>query len=215
MEGLIRTIKELRKSRVKKEIDKKLRIFSSFKDKSNNEWFSELCFCILTANSKAKTAIAIQKELTASGFCTMCLDDIRGAIKRNKHRFHNNKARFIVEARKNINIKDIIKPIADSSEGKGQIIAREWLVKNVKGLGYKEASHLLRNVGYFDLAVLDRHILNLMKEDRIIKEKPKSLTKKTYLEIEEKFRQLATKLGMSCAELDLYMWSMKTGRVLK
>jgi N-glycosylase/DNA lyase len=207
-------VNELRNSKVKDLVDKRLKSFKAFKNKSNKEWFSELCFCILTANSKAKTAIAIQKEVSASGFCTLCLDDLRGAIKRNKHRFHNNKARFIVEARKHMNIKDIIKKIADNGE-EGQLDAREWLVKNVKGLGYKESSHFLRNVGYDDLAILDRHILNLMLKDGMIKEKPKALTKKIYLEIEEKFRQLASKLGMSCAELDMYLWSMKTGIVLK
>jgi N-glycosylase/DNA lyase len=206
------SVQKIRKCDVKRIVDKKLRIFSDFKNKNNEEWFGEMCFCILTANSKAKTAIAIQKEVTASGFCTLCLDDLRGTIKRNKHRFHNNKARFIVEARKHMNIKDVIKEIA---EKEGQLAAREWLVKNIKGLGYKESSHFLRNVGYFDLAVLDRHILNLMTEDGILKEKPKSLTRKKYLEIENKFRQLANKLGMSCAELDLYMWYMKTGWVLK
>lgn len=212
MERLADSVRKLRRSEIKKTVDKKLRIFSNFNKKNDNEWFGEMCFCILTANSKAKTAIAIQKEVSASGFCTMCLDDLRGTIKKNKHRFHNNKAKFIVEARKCLNIKDVIKPIA---EKQGQLAAREWLVKNIKGLGYKESSHFLRNVGYFDLAILDRHILNLMTEDGILREKPKSLTKKKYLEIENEFRQLASKLGMSCAELDLYMWYMKTGWVLK
>ncbi len=214
MNKLTDSVKKLRKSEIKQTVDRKLRIFSYFNKKDNKEWFGEMCFCILTANSKAKTAIAIQKELTASGFCTLCLDDVRDAIIRNKHRFHNNKAKFIVEARKHMNVKDLIKKIADDDK-EGQMAAREWLVQNIKGLGYKEASHFLRNIGYFDLAILDRHILNLMKEDGIINEKPKSLSKKIYLEIEEKFKQLAKELGMSCAELDLYMWYMKTGEVLK
>lgn len=208
------SVKRLRKSKVRADVEKKLRIFSDFNRKNNREWFGEMCFCILTANSKAKTAIAIQKELTASGFCTLCFEDVRDAIIRNKHRFHNNKARFIVEARRHLNIKDLIKKTADKGT-EGQLEAREWLVKNIKGLGYKEASHFLRNIGYLELSILDRHILNLMKDDGIIKERPKSLTKKTYLEIEHKFRKLANKLGMSCAELDLYMWYMKTGFVLK
>jgi N-glycosylase/DNA lyase len=212
MGKLADSVRKLRRSEIKKTVDKKLRIFTDFNKKNDKEWFGEMCFCILTANSKAKTAIAIQKEVTASGFCTMCFRGLRGAIKKNKHRFHNNKAKFIVEARKYMNIKDVIKPIA---EKQGQLAAREWLVKNIKGLGYKESSHFLRNVGYFDLAILDRHILNLMTEDGILREKPKSLTKKKYYEIEKKFRQLASKLGMSCAELDLYMWYMKTGWVLK
>jgi N-glycosylase/DNA lyase len=214
MSKLVNSVKKLRKSEIKATVDKKLRIFSDFNKKNNQEWFGEMCFCILTANSKAKTAIAIQKELTASGFCTKCLDDIRGTIKKHKHRFHNNKAKFIVEARKHLNVKDEIKSIADNGK-EGQLAAREWLVKNIKGLGYKESSHFLRNIGYLDLSILDRHILNLMTEDELIKERPKSLTKKKYLEIEKKFRQLANKLGMSCAELDLYMWYIKTGWVLK
>ena len=119
---LVYSVDKMRKSRVKSVIDKKLNIFLSFQRKNNKDWFSELCFCILTANSKAKTAIAIQEEVTASGFYTMCLDDLRGTIKRNKHRFHNNQAKFIVEARKHMNIKDIITAIA---EKEGQLAARE------------------------------------------------------------------------------------------
>lgn len=206
MKQLHKQVKELRKTNVKKTIDKKLKIFKGFQRKSNKEWFCEMCFCILTANSKAKTAIAIQKEVSASGFCTWCLSDIRGAIKRNKHRFHNNKAKYIVEARKHMDIKDIVrKEVAKE----GQIGAREWLAENIKGLGYKESSHFLRNVGYFNFAILDRHILALMNKDK------KALNKKKYLEIEKKFKQVAGKLEMSCGELDLYMWFMKTGIVLK
>ncbi|MBW2991453.1 N-glycosylase/DNA lyase [Candidatus Woesearchaeota archaeon] len=216
MKNLAKTVNKLRKSKVKKKINKKLKIFRSFQNKSNKDWFCEMCFCILTANSKAKTAIAIQKEISALGFCTWCLSDLRGAIKRNKHRFHNNKAKYIVEARKHLDIKDKIKKVVkQKGQQGGQAGAREWLVKNVKGLGYKEASHFLRNVGYFNVAILDRHILNLMKEDKIIKEISKAMTKKKYLQIEKKFLQLASKLGMSSAELDMYLWSMKTGIVLK
>ena len=212
MKKIEESVKKLKKNKIKKQVDKRIKQFSGFKNKSNKEWFSELCFCILTANSKASTAINIQNELTASGFCNYCLRDLRGVIKRNKHRFHNNKARYIVEARKHINIKDKIKKLVKE---KGETSARDWLVKNIKGLGYKEASHFLRNVGYKNLAILDRHILKLMYENRIIRGIPKTVSKKEYLEIENKFLQLASKLGMTCAELDMYLWSMKTGIVLK
>jgi len=53
-----------------------------------------------------------------------------------------------------------------------------------------------------------------MQEDKLL-ERPRSLTKKSYLEIEKKFTKLAECLGMPAAELDLYMWYMKTGEVLK
>ena len=73
----------------------------------------------------------------------------------------------------------------------------------------------MRNVGYRNNAILDRHILNLMKEYGFIDKKPMTLTKKNYLSIEKKLRKIADKLKMSMAELDLYMWYMKTGKVLK
>ena len=91
---------------------------------------------------------------------------------------------------------------------------REWLVKNIKGLGYKEASHFLRNVGYFDYSILDRHIINLMADNGRI-EKPKKINKKGYLEIEKEFRKIADEVKMSLGELDLYMWYLKTGKILK
>ncbi|MDP6670268.1 MAG: N-glycosylase/DNA lyase [archaeon] len=212
MASLVGEIERLVKSDVALEVKGRLLEFESFKNKRGDEWFSELCFCILTANSRADTAIQIQKELGTKGFCSACAADVKKCIRKNKHRFHNNKTKFIVGAREHLGVKKIVQEIV---EREGEKAAREWLVKNVKGIGFKEASHFMRNVGYKNLAILDRHILNLMLENGLIKKKPVSLNKKKYLEIEEKFRALAKKLKMQPAELDLYMWFMKTGKVLK
>lgn len=211
---LVDTIRRQKKASIGKLVDERLKEFSSFKDKPTEEWFSELCFCLLTANSKAKTAMAIQKELGPQGFCNKPHAGVRACIIKHKHRFHNNKSRFIVEARDHIDIKQKIQSLVKKE---GQIGAREWLVKNIKGLGYKEASHFLRNVGYFDLSILDRHILRVMHENKIISEIPKPISKARYLEMERKFLILAKKLRMSAAELDMYLFSnaLKTGEVLK
>jgi N-glycosylase/DNA lyase len=198
----------MKNSKIKHLINKRLNEFNILRDKTNEDWFSELCFCILTANSKAESAIKIQNQIGLKGFLIDSEENIARVIKLNKHRFYNNKSQFICEARKNNNIKDIIQKM-------NEFEAREWLVKNIKGVGYKEASHFLRNVGYKNLAILDRHILNLMVENKLITEKPKSLNKKIYLDVEKNFNKLAEKLGMSSAELDLYMWYLKTGKVLK
>jgi N-glycosylase/DNA lyase len=201
-------VKALQKTQVKQKVMKRLREFEGFKNKNTKQWFSELCFCILTANSKARTALKIQDELGVKGFCMYPASSVKECIMKHKHRFHNNKTKYIVEARKHIDIKGKLRGMDDFS-------AREWLVKNIKGIGYKEASHFLRNVGYKSLAILDRHILNLMKDEGIISEKPKTLTKNKYIEIEQKFQKLSKKLNMQPAELDLHMWCMKTGEVLK
>ena len=78
----------------------------------------------------------------------------------------------------------------------------------------KESSHFLRNVGYKNYAILDRHIVGLLAENKIIT-LPKTLTKNRYLEIEKKFNSLAKQLNMTPAELDLYMFYLKTNEVLK
>jgi len=205
---LISELKKLRESPIRETVEKRLSEFSNLGEKGNDEWFSELCFCLLTANSRAASAMRIQNQLGVNGFLKSPQENIVIAIKTNKHRFHNNKARFIVNAREFRNIKDLL-------DGKSENEAREFLVKNVKGLGMKEASHFLRNVGKNNVAILDRHILNLLFDRGYLLEKPKSLTPKKYLEIEEIFKIIAEQIGMSSAELDLYMWYMKTGIVLK
>src|SRR3989344_5280444 len=207
MQSLINQIKSLQNSSINKIVEKRLEEFLSFKNKTNEERFQELCFCILAANSKQKTAENIEKSLRYEKLLTLSQEELADFIRNNKHRFHNNKARFIVEARKFSNIKEIINNMPESE-------AREWLVQNVKGIGYKEASHFLRNTGYFDLAILDRHILNTMIENKII-EKPKTLTRNNYLLIEKEFVKLSEQLKMPPAKLDLLMWYMKTGEVCK
>lgn len=145
----------------------------------------------------------------SEGFMYKGKDQLIDSIRKNKHRFHNNKSKFILEARKFVDVRDILREFKNSFD------KRDWLVINIKGLGYKEASHFLRNTGHFDVAILDRHILNLMMENRYLRERPKSLNRKNYLEIEGILKGIADKLKMSQAELDLYMWYLKTNQVLK
>ena len=206
--NLINQINNLRNSEIKSIVEQRLKEFESFKNKQGEEWFSEMCFCLLTANSRADTAMRIQNQIGSKGFLHSPKENISYVIRQNKHRFHNNKAKYIVEARKFEHIKAILSKMPEFE-------SREFLVENVKGLGYKEASHFLRNTGSKTLAILDRHILNLMVENDYLEEKPKTLSKKIYLEIEEKFNSLAKDVNMTSSELDLYMWYLKTNKVLK
>ena len=206
MQEIIKRVKELEKSDVNDVVEKRLAEFRSFKDKTSEEWFQELCFCILAANSKQKTAEAIEKSLNKR-LLTISEKELAEFIRDNKHRFHNNKAKYIVQARKHKDIKAILSKL-------GEIEARDYLIKNIKGIGFKESSHFLRNTGSTGLAILDRHIINVMVEHNLI-ERPKTITPKKYLEIEEKFNLMAKRLNMSVAKLDLLLWYTKTGEVLK
>lgn len=212
MEKLVDDVKKVKKSRASAKISKRLNDFRKINNESSKRWFAELCFCLLTANSKAKTALAIEKELGVKGFCECTEKNLRDCIKKNKHRFHNNKAKYIAEARSHQNLKKTVNSIITNE---GEKSAREWLAKSIRGLGFKEASHFMRNVGFKDVAIVDRHIVNLLLDYGILEEKPKTISKRIYLSIEDKLARIADCLEMSQAELDLYLWYMKTGEILK
>ncbi len=170
--------------------------------------FSELCFCVLTANGSAEKGIKIQKEVGAEGFLTLNERDLSRRLKELGHRFPNSRAGYIVHNRKLANALPRVYRMSPEN-------AREWLVNNFKGIGYKEASHFLRNIGVFDLAILDKHVLRWMKREGLLNEVPKTLTRKRYLEIEEIFVREAKKRGLAPGVFDLFVWAEMTGRVLK
>jgi len=209
MEPLVKRINYLKKTEIGNIISHRMKHFKELSRKNDDEWFSELCFCLLTANSTAKLGISIQYDIGFDGFYNMTHDELSKYLKGRGHRFWNKRAEFIHCARKNRDVKNELSGIHTVED------KREWLVKNVKGIGYKEASHFLRNTGHDDVAILDRHILSIMHKFGMISERPKSLTRKRYLELEQKLKPLAKETNLSLAELDLYLWYMKTGEILK
>ncbi len=78
---MINEIRALQKAEISRKVEQRLKEFESFRDKSNEQWFSELCFCILTANSKARTALEIQQQLGAEGFCKADPEDVIEILK--------------------------------------------------------------------------------------------------------------------------------------
>ena len=192
---LLKLVQDLKKSNVKKLVDARIK---QFKAVHKSDVFNELCFCILTANFNAERSMTIQKKI-GNGFLTLSISSLTRKLKQLGHRFPNTRARYIVEARK---FKNSLQ------------FSREWLVKNIKGIGMKEASHFLRNIGFEDFAIIDFHIINILTKYKLIK-RPKTLTKSNYLEIESILRKLTKKLNLSLGELDLYLWFIETGKVLK
>lgn len=211
IEGLLKLYEER-----KQEIEEKLLEFKGLLNETNERIFAELAFCICTPQSKAKKAWEAIDFLMKTGLLYRgSVDEIAAALK--NVRFRKNKAKHIVEARKKftvdgkIQIKEFILTFIDPLE------LREWLVKNVKGMGMKEASHFIRNLGLSDnqLAILDIHILKNLKEYGVLEELPRNLTKKEYLKIEEKMKEFSKKIGIALDELDLLFWSKETGFVFK
>ena len=199
----------------KGEIKRRLGEFKNIHRRKDEDIFSELSFCILTPQSKAVYCDKAVKELKCSGLLFKGTEDIIGEILRGNVRFHNKKAGYLVGAREvfksggKLNIKKSL----DTSD---TFKTREWLVGNIKGLGYKEASHFLRNIGLGrNMAIIDRHILKNMKRYGAIRRIPVSITKSNYKCMEEAMRSFSKKVKIPMEELDLLFWSAQTGFIFK
>ena len=201
---------------IKEIIQKRLGEFELiWKDATDELLFEELVFCLLTPQSSAKNGMAAvdllkEHNLLFSGE----FEDIREYL--NIVRFRNNKANYILEARDmfyGAEKKSIRKILVDQ----GSIFnKRTWIVENIKGIGYKEASHFLRNIGLgSDLAILDRHILRNMKYLGIIDDIPKSITPKIYIKMEKKLSAFAIKQKIPMNHIDLLFWYREAESILK
>lgn len=206
------SIYKKRRSAIKKRLGEFRRIHKG----TDEDIFHELCFCLLTPQSKAVHCDLAIKDLKSSG---LILKGRAGLIRpklKGRARFHNKKAIYIVEARDALNRGGRL-DMKTRIDTRDVMATREWLVDNIRGLGYKEASHFLRNIGLGrDIAILDRHILKNLKAYGAIKKIPHNIgAKKIYLEVEGKVRQFARKTGIPLEELDLLFWSIETGYIFK
>ena len=85
---------------------------------------------------------------------------------------------------------------------------RDWLVNYAPGLGPKQASMFLRNVGIsYELAILDRHVLNYMTALGIYSGKTLSISGLTqYRQYEIALREHARGLNCAVGMLDWAIW---------
>lgn len=202
---------------IKDDIEKRLKEFKEIWEKGDNKDIHvELSFCILTPQSKAVNAWKAITTLRDNGLL------FSGSAEEmveylNIVRFKNNKAKYLVELREKMKdsegkiiTKDFFSKFKDIKE------AREWIVKNIKGMAYKEASHFLRNVGFGqEISILDRHILRNLVRLEVIDEVPKSITPKLYLEIEKKMKDYCSYVNISMDSLDLLLWYLEAGEIFK
>ena len=189
----------------KEEIRSRLLDFASVK---GQDVFYELCFCLLTPQSKGRRCDEAVQQLRQARFFTQ--DVSLAPLLRQKTRFHKTKAMTLH------NMKQMYSSVVDElRQEKDPFVLRSWLVKYVHGMGMKEASHFLRNIGYRGLAILDRHILRNLIRCNVIDQLPPTLTPARYLKIEEKLLAFSQDINIPADELDLLFWSMETGEVFK
>ncbi len=212
------SIKELKSvyNTLKNNIEESVSDFKNiWKTGTDDDIFSELAFCIFTPQSKAVNCwetvnILKEKSLLYKGKAVEMSEFM------NLVRFRNNKAKYLVLAR-NVFFKDGILNIREKlTKLLNNHEEREWLVKNIKGFGYKESAHFLRNIGAnLEYAILDRHILKNLKKLGVIKDIPKTITKKKYLEIEYKMQEFAKDIKIPISHLDLLFWYNEAGEIFK
>jgi N-glycosylase/DNA lyase len=169
--------------------------------------FVELCFCILVANTNLEKTKSAWEKIN-DGFLYLDKNEISKKLKSHGYRFYNVRSKFIAEARDK---KDEIEKNFRTMDGEGM---RQWLHDNIKGLGWKESSHFLRNMGCKDFAILDTHVISFMHRHKLIEHAPKTLSSKnTYFALEEKLREISKALKISMAELDMYMFYLDSGKM--
>ena len=212
VESLANEVIKLRgDSEVRAMVEERITEFLEMHEMDTQKWFEELTYCLLTAYSSARMGqLCVDALCDSNTLLNGNLDQVVETLKNQGHRFAEKRGEYIVKARELApELKKIIQGFPSSKK------AREWLALNVKGIGWKESSHFLRNVGYLDVAIIDRHIISNMVEYTLIGERPKSITKKRYLEYERLLGEVAQRIDILLGEMDLYLWYRKTGKVLK
>jgi len=186
-----------------------------WRSENDDRVWEEMVYCFFTGGCSAKMglrSVEAVRPLLRTGSQPEMATALTGV-----HRYPNARSRYVAASREflegdcSFRIKDRLRSFDCHHE------RRDWLVKEkgIKGLGYKEASHFLRNVGFRGYAILDKHVLNCLAELKIIDDPKPPSTRSKYLTVEEKLRQFASEIDIDFGEMDLVLWSIKTGEILK
>jgi N-glycosylase/DNA lyase len=212
-------INDLQKSYVEKRaaIRARLAQFAEVGRESDDaRLFEELVFCIFTAGASAKmglNSIERVRPHLLKGNHRRLMRMLVGS-----HRYPRARSRYIVHTRDYLRRECDLRLREKLASFDGDMDARrDFFARNpgIKGIGFKEASHYLRNIGYHGYAILDKHILRTLHECGVIDSPRAPTTKKNYLAIEESMRKFAEDIKINFDELDLLLWSNKTGEILK
>ncbi|CAN5412508.1 N-glycosylase/DNA lyase [soil metagenome] len=177
--------------------------------------WEEMVYCFFTGGCSARMGLN-SVEAVRPILLTGNHDELMNALV-GRHRYPRARAGYIVASRDFLQADCGLRLRARLSGFEDHFERRDWLVKEkrIKGLGYKEASHFLRNIGLKGYAILDKHILRSLAELKIIDDPKPPNTRLKYLTIEKEVKKLAIRLEIDFDELDLVLWSLKTGEILK
>lgn len=130
------------------------------------------------------------------------------------YRFPKARSQQLAKARDAIAEQSLSERLSKFSDPKR---VRKELVKDISGLGPKQASMFLRNIGRcYDLAILDTHVLRFMDVKNLLcLKKTKINTVKAYERTEKIVVNYANELGYPAGYMDWAIWiTMRAAREL-
>lgn len=176
--------------------------------------FEELVFCILTSAVGPKVgarSLDAIKDILLEATPEEIEEKLKGVHKYPEKAYYIVHTRDYLKSEYGLKMRELVNSFDDPME------RREFfaLNKDIKGLGLTQASHFLRNIGLKGYAILDRNVVRSLYDLGVLESPKPPTTKKKYLEAESKMKEFADELGMSIEELDMVLWSMKTGHIPK
>ena len=193
---------------------------------SEEDLWRELITCILGSQVPNWMGVAAARQLDEQGLVVPCgnfdVERIASALRApiesphgpRRYRFPNSKARHIVAAHRAVcqQYGDLRSLVSDSSPDE----CRRRLVESVPGVGLKQASLFLRNVGISSgFAILDTHVVRYMREVGLVGILPRSITPEMYYVLESVLSRYADQLGRPVGHVDRAIWAvMSTSTVM-
>lgn len=207
-------------------IEKQYQHYKNWNKMHESTLWKQLCFCILSSNVNFESARSALNHLSQKGFLKsefllnkhssqkIIFNELAKPLylpyridgNLRKYRFPFVRAKNIVDAANHIysdgyTIRQTLKEIGSEIE------ARNYLAKNISGLGLKESSHFLRNIKFSSsLAIIDVHILSFLEELGLILFDKKIISQNEYIKLEELMQRISKIYGMNLSILDNAIW---------
>ncbi len=198
---------------VRDEIDGRLDQFRGIHLREDDEEiFGELCFCVLSSGvgpKMAERSVAALGDRLLSGSESELKNLLAGTHKYPDKASYLHGTREYLKESLNLRLLAKLRSIEDFEERRDFIADN----KNIRGIGYVQASHFLRNVGFLGYAILDKNVLSSLYELGVTQDAKSPTSKKKYIEKESRFREFSREVQISIDKLDLLLWYRRVKRV--
>lgn len=190
-------------------------------DRTEKYYFKELASCILGSSIRFEVAKSYLDQMEQLGFldfesALLNIDEYENNLESvlaaptvlyKKYRYPKSKANYISRTINSIygNGITISELLCDNTS---HIDTRKAIMERAVGIGPKQASLFLRNIGHSEhIAILDKHVLNYMRIMKISKKPQINISSlKRYEKIEESLISYSKKLNTKLSILDTAIW---------